>query len=334
MISKLLPAILVAITGSAMDKVLFDTDCGYFGDDGAALVMLLRSPQKVTIAGITTVSGNVWAAESAAFVQEILGLSGAGTLEIRTGAQMPLIHTPALAKQETGLEFQGAFSLPLKTAPPGRASAIELLAERIQKEPGQVTLLALGPMTNIAMLLRIHPELETKIRRLVFMGGNVHAAGNASRAAEFNFWFDPEAAQIVLRSRIPEKVMFPLDICNRAVVTRKHFDEIVSVKTPVTTRFREDAGLRYPAFLKNPNATGYLWDELPAAWLIDPGFVTRSETLYLDVDTRFAGAYGATVPLDRKLAPEATPVRVMIDLDFARVYGLYKRLLTGAGGRS
>src|ERR1039458_6618136 len=130
------------------------------------------------------------------------------------------------------------------------------LAATVEQNPGQITILALGPMTNVAMLLRLHPDLEGKIKRIVFMGGNVHVPGNASAAAEFNFWFDPEAAQAVLRSRILEKVMFPLDICNRAVLTKARFDEIIAAKTPVTERYKEDYGLRYPGFAKNPNATG------------------------------------------------------------------------------
>jgi purine nucleosidase len=181
---------------------------------------------------------------------------------------MPLVHTPAIARLEAPLQFQGAFGDTQKFAPPGSFTA-------------------LGPMTNIAMLLRLHPHLESKIRRIGFMGGNVHVLGNASAAAEFNFWFDPEAAQAMLRSRIPEKVMFPLDICNRAVVTKSRFDEIVAAKTAITERYRKDYGLRYTGFLNKPDATGFLWDELAAAWLLDTGFVTKSESGYLDVDTRF-----------------------------------------------
>jgi len=322
------PFLLMAAAAPPADKVVFDTDCGFFGDDGAALAMVLRSPGKVQVQAITAVSGNVWAAESAGYLTEILALLGHPEIKPYVGAQMPLVHTADLAKLEGPLEFQGAFGNPVKLAPPGRPGAIDALAAAIRQNPGQITILALGPMTNVALLLRLDPDLEGKIERIVFMGGNVHVAGNASPAAEFNFWFDPEAAQAVLRSRIPEKVMFPLDICNRAVLTKARFEEIVATKTPVTERYKEDYGLRYPGFLKNPEATGFLWDELAAAWLLDTGFVTRSETAWLDVDTRFGKTYGATVPLDRRLAPGATPVRVMLDLDYTRLWTLYKRLLT------
>jgi inosine-uridine nucleoside N-ribohydrolase len=319
--------LLLAAAAPAADEVVFDTDCGFFGDDGAALVMVLRSPDKVRVSAITAVSGNVWAAAGAGYLTEILGLLGHPEIKPYVGAQMPLIHTAAMAKLEGPLEFQGAFANPIKLASAGRPSAIDAMAALVRQNPGHITILALGPMTNVAILLRLHPDLEGKIRRIVFMGGNVHVPGNASGAAEFNFWFDPEAAQAVLRSRIPEKVMFPLDICNRAVLTKARFDEIIATKSPVTERYKEDYGLRYPGFLKNAKATGFLWDELAAAWLLDTGFVTKSETAWLDIDTRFGKTYGATIPLERRLAPDATPVRVMLDLDYARLWGLYKRLL-------
>jgi inosine-uridine nucleoside N-ribohydrolase len=322
------PLLLLAAAAPPADKVVFDTDCGFFGDDGAALAMVLRSPVKVQVTAITAVSGNVWAAESAGYLTEILGLLGHPEIKPYVGAQMPIVHTADMAKLEGPLEFQGAFGNPVKIAPPSEPAALTALAAAVEQSPSQITILALGPMTNVALLLRLHPDLEGKIKRIVFMGGNVHVPGNASAAAEFNFWFDPEAAQAVLRSRIPEKVMFPLDICNRAVLTKARFDEIVAARTPVTARYKEDYGLRYPGFVKNPNATGFLWDELAAAWLLDTGFVTQSDTEWLDIDTRFGKTYGATVPLERRLAPGATPVRVMLDLDYPRLWTLYKRLLT------
>src|SRR5262249_4863059 len=153
------------------------------------------------------------------------------------------------------LEFIGAFGekRPPSTARPPHPGAIEFLASEIERHPGEITVLAIGPMTNLALALRLKPSIETKIKRLVFMGGNVRVPGNVSRAAEFNFWFDPEAARIVLRSRIPQKVMFGLDICNHAPIRKPQFDELVAVRTPVTDILREDMGNRYPGFLKNPS---------------------------------------------------------------------------------
>ena len=331
-----------AVWSAGREIVLFDTDSGMFGDDGAALVMLVRSPSQVLIPAVTVVPGNVWAPQGAEYMLHILDLLHQPEIPVYLGAEAPLIHTAAMAL-EAGrrwgkLDYTGAFAqdpAPVKTAPGARFSArkprrgaVEFLISEIQRHPGQVTVLAIGPMTNLALALSLKPEIATQIKRVVFMGGNIHVPGNASSAAEFNFWFDPEAARIVLRSRIPQKVMFGLDICNTAPVRKPQFDEIVAIRTPITSLFREDLGNRYPGFLQHPEATAYLWDSLAAGYLIDPGFVTKSETAYLDVLSSWGRFYGSTVPLDRRVAPDATPVTVATQLDFKRIFGLYRDLLT------
>jgi inosine-uridine nucleoside N-ribohydrolase len=326
------------------ETVLFDTDSGLFGDDGAALVMLIRSPDQIAIPGVTVVPGNVWPAQGAEYMLHILDLLKRPQIPVYTGAQAPLVQSAAMAREYGrrwgGLEFTGAFAHndPLAVIPaPGsklsvrnvrREAAIQFLISEIERQPGQVTILAIGPMTNIAMALQMKPDIETKIKRIVFMGGNLKVPGNASQSAEFNFWFDPEAARIVLRSRIPQKVMFALDICNTAPLHKAEFDQIAGAHTPITDLFREDLGNRYPGFLHKPDAVGYMWDSLAAAYLLDPGFVTKSELLYLDVFTAWNKFYGSTVPLDRRLAPDATPVTFMLELDFKRVFALYRDKLT------
>jgi inosine-uridine nucleoside N-ribohydrolase len=237
------------------------------------------------------------------------------------------------------VEYMGAFAddpADVKPAPgahlTGRKAhhdtAVEFLISEIERNPGEVTILALGPMTNIALALRMRPEIETRIKRIVFMGGNVHVPGNATTSAEFNFWFDPEAARIVLRSRIPKKVMFGLDICNTAPLRKAQFEELIAVKTPITELIREDWGNRYPGFLQHPNAVNYMWDALAAAYLLDPGYVTKWESEHLDVLTIWGKFYGSTGRLDTRVAPNATPVDVALQLDFKRVWALFKSKLT------
>lgn len=331
-----------AAWSAGRDIVLFDTDSGMFGDDGAALVMLARSPSQILISGVTIVPGNVWAPQGAEYMIHILDLLHQPETPVYLGAQAPLVHTAAMARESERrwgkLEYTGAFGqdpAAVKPAPgahlstrKARHGAVEFIISEIDRHPGEVTVLELGPMTNLALALSMKPEIATRIKRLVFMGGNVHVGGNASSSAEFNFWFDPEAARIVLRSRIPHKVMFGLDICNTAPIRKQQFDEIVAARTPITDLFREDMGNRYPAFLRNPDATAYLWDSLAAGYLIDPGFVTKAETEYLDVLSSWGRFYGSTVPLDRRVAPDATPITVATQLDFNRIFALYKDRLT------
>jgi len=334
---------LPAMWAGGREMVVVDTDSGLFGDDGAAVVMLLRSPAQVSVSGITIVPGNVWPAQGAEYMLHILDLLKRPDVGVYRGAEEPLMHTAAMAREYGRrwgpLEFIGAFSQDPKEVKPApgarlaarrshRENAVDFLIAEIERHPGELTVLEIGPMTNLALALRMKPEIETKIKRLVFMGGNVHVGGNASALAEFNFWFDPEAARIVLRSRIPQKVMFGLDICNQAPLHKAEFDQVVGAHTPIADLFREDLGNRYPGFLQHPQATAYMWDSLAAAYLLDPGFVTRSEVHYLDVLAAWGKFYGSTVPLDRRVAPEATPVTEMLGLDFNRVFGLYRELLT------
>ncbi len=332
-----------SLCGAGRQIVVVDTDSCLFCDDGAALTMLLRSPEQVWVPGITLVPGNTWPAQGAEYTGHILDLLHRPQLPVYTGAQTPLVHSAAMAKEWErrwgALEYTGAFAqnpAEVRPAPgargparkPRQEGAVEFIVSEVERNPGAVTILAIGPMTNLALALRLHPEIETRIRRVVFMGGNLHVAGNASPAAEFNFWFDPEAARIVLRSRIPEKIMFALDICNTMPIRKAQFDQIAAAGTPITELFREDMGNRYPGFVQHPGATTYLWDSLAAAYVLDPGFVTRSDLEYLDVLSAWGRFYGATIPLDRRVAPDATPVRVMLQLDYERVWSLFKEKLT------
>jgi len=335
--------VICASVAAAQEKVIFDTDSGFFGDDGAALTMLLRSPEKVRVAGITVVSGNVWSRQGAEYMFDIMQAAGHPSVPLYLGANFPLTRTKAGTDEEARLwgplGFTGAFGRPPEELlspfggkftgrKPEGESAADFIIRTVEADPGHVTILEIGPMTNVALALRKRPGLAEKIKRLVFMGGNLYVPGNASKAAEFNFWFDPEAANEVLRSAIPEKVMFGLDICNHAPLGKKEFDQLIAVKTPITARIAEDFGNRYPGFFKKPNASAYIWDALAAAWLLDTGFVTRSEQQSLEVDTTFGKSYGQVRSRRDQPEPEPPPVQVMLDLDFPRLFALYKRLLT------
>lgn len=328
---KTIPALLVlALSAHAAERMIIDTDCGYFGDDGATIAMLLRAPSTAKVEAITIVSGNVWSASSLRFTRDILKLLGHPQIPIYLGADMPLKHTPAMAEEAHRkwgpLEFRGAFGEKKPPTPKIPANAVDEIIRRIEAAPGQITIVALGPMTNIALALRKRPAIASEIRRLVFMGGQLRVPGNASKQAEFNFWFDPEAASAVLQSPIRHKIMFGLDVCNRALLDKPGFDAIVKVRTPITRRFAEDFGNRYPAFYKNPKATVSLWDSLVAAWLIAPTLFAPPEPLHLDVDTRFGENYGRV--LERKQAEGATPVSMLNTVNYPGVFALFRDLLT------
>lgn len=122
--------------------------------------------------------------------------------------------------------------------------------------------------------------------------------------------------------------MIGLDLTNQAPIHKSDYERIIAAKTPITDLYAEDMGNLYPGFNKNPNAVTYMWDALVSAYLIDPRVVTASETMFLDVDSRFGKNYGAVIALDRSVAPDATPVQVMKRLDRERAWRIYKTGLT------
>lgn len=295
--------------------LLIDTDPGRFTDDTAAIIMCLRSPERVRVHGITVVSGNVWAQDGERYIRDSLRVLGR-KVTVKLGAQRPLVHTPEMSRRQGELEFAGAFG---EKEPPQRRETASAYLER-ELDKHRASILAIGPLTNIARLLERRPDLAARIEKLVIMGGNVDVAGNVTKAAEFNFWFDPEAARAVFRSPV-KKVLFPLDVCNQAVVTRRHFDEVTAVDTPVTRLYRESFGNEFPAFLKKPDARGYLWDELAAAYVIDPSVVTSLRVRNLDVETTFGPRYGAVIAGEY-------PVEVAESADAGRSWNLVRSLLT------
>ncbi len=317
----------ILLAAPAMSQIILDTDSGFFGDDGVALTMLLRSNHAKDLIGITVVYGKVWSSDGVGYMKRTAKFLGRPALPVLAGSANPLAHTPALRRKETGIEFDGAFGLPLpKTNPP--ADGIDFLIRTIEANPHRVTILAIGPLTNLATALHIRPDLATKIESVVIMGGNAHVPGNASKSAEFNFWFDPEAAHLVLRSAIPKKLLFPLDVCNKAHLTEALFNRVIAVKTPITNLYREDFGNRYPGFLKNRKAESFLWDELATAGLLNPRLITRTESAWLDVDTTFGPRYGAVKLFDKSPIPETTPTTVVLDMDFPKVFETYLAALT------
>ena len=322
-------------------RLLVDTDSAVFNDDAAALAMLVRRRDLFDLLGVTVVAGNHTVPQGAEHMLHLLELTGAADVPLHLGAHAPLVNTPERAARWEArwgpIAFKGAFSAAPEVQPPhgGRfaatrprsSDAVAFLIETFERHPDEITLVVLGPMTNVALALRLRPDLAPRIRSLVFMGGNARVPGNVTPAAEFNFWFDPEAAAAVLAAPIPRVVMFGLDITNHAPLHKTLFDRIVAVDTPLTRLMRHDMGARFDG---DSSATAYVWDCITTAWLIEPSIVTASERLPVTVDTTFGRSYGATI-VDPGGARGGRRIEVMLDLDVERFFALYADLLTRTG---
>jgi inosine-uridine nucleoside N-ribohydrolase len=201
--------------------VLIDCDPGQ--DDALALLLALASPE-LGVLGVTAVAGNQTVDKTTANALRVLELAGRTDIRVASGAEGPLsgeLVVAADAHGETGLD---GVDLPSACTEPVPEHAKDFLAARLGASERPVTLIALGPLTNVALLLEAHPEATRRIERIVLMGGAIHE-GNQTPSAEFNIWIDPEAAALVFESGL-DVTMVGLDVTNKAVLTAADADSI------------------------------------------------------------------------------------------------------------
>ena len=201
-------------------KIVLDTDPGH--DDAVALLLALASPE-VELLGVTTVAGNQTLAKTTANALKILEFVGRTDVPVHVGCERPLVReqwAAAYVHGESGLDGP---ELPPPATAPADGHAIDFIAEIVSAQD-DVTLVPVGPLTNIGLLLARYPGIEQRIGRIVLMGGAI-AEGNVTPAAEFNIWADPEAAHRVFTSGV-DVTMVGLDVTHRALITPEHVERL------------------------------------------------------------------------------------------------------------
>jgi inosine-uridine nucleoside N-ribohydrolase/sugar/nucleoside kinase (ribokinase family) len=199
--------------------ILIDCDPGH--DDAIALLLALASPE-VELLGVTSVAGNQTLDKTTANALRVLEFAGRGDVPVAAGADRPLVRDQFVAAYvhgETGLDGP---DLPPPQGKPVDRHAVDFLAETIRNHDRPVTLIPVGPLTNVALLLALHPDARPE--RIVLMGGAI-AEGNVTPAAEFNIWCDPEAAARVFASGI-DVTMIGLDVTHKALFTQAHIGRL------------------------------------------------------------------------------------------------------------
>ncbi len=183
-------------------KILIDTDCGV--DDSIAIMIALAA-ENIDVMGITTVSGNTYVNQVTDNVLRLLSYLGYGNIPVYRGAHRPLVAVPKTGERIHGDNGLGNVELPRTAKSVEGISAPEAIY-RIAKENPGIIFVTLGPLTNIAMAFNLYPDLKDLVKEIVAMGGALYK-GNVTRFAEFNFYFDPEAAQYVFNTGVPMKVL-------------------------------------------------------------------------------------------------------------------------------
>lgn len=297
-------------------------------DDSMALMLALQSPE-IEILGVTTVAGNDSVERATSDVLRMLEIANRASIPVFQGADMPLVHEKSdYAVRKYGKWYSDD---PPETPPGGFAtkqaedeSAVSFLVRTVMSKPQLVTVVAIGPLTNIAQAIRAEPRFAENVKSLVIMGGAVallpHGAGNITPNAEFNFWVDPEAAHVTLRSGIPIELS-PLNVSRKSALTKDWYEKMVAADTPLTQLLIDTLGRRFEAA---PDRSWFMYDQIAMASVIDPSLVT-SERLYVDVNISHGISYGVSVG-GREIWPGAEgaqQMNVQYDLDWPRFIEMF-----------
>jgi purine nucleosidase len=271
--------------------MVVDTDTA--SDDAVALIMALRS-KETDVKAITVVAGNVpleQASRNARYTAELCGAS----VPVFEGAPRPLLREPHTAQFFHGLDGLGDQGYPPPKTPPASGHAVAALVETIRKHPG-LTLVTLGPLTNVALALLQAPDLAAQVGRCVVMGGAACTVGNVTPAAEYNMWCDPEAARICFRSGMPVELV-GWELCRgRAVLNQADLERFRALGTPLA-HFAVDCNataLEANLRLFGENGIG-LPDPVAMAVALEPGIVTRKSRHAVDVECEGTLTRGMTL---------------------------------------
>jgi inosine-uridine nucleoside N-ribohydrolase len=326
-------------------KIIINQDGSGPGGSNMQTIALLAQSPKVEVLGITVVSGNQWRDEEVAHTLRLLEIMGRTDIPVVPGAAFPLVRRreeSQIWQQRFGkVAFAGAWDdrwwhepfvvPPLPEGSPTTKAANEdaahFLIRKVHEFPHAVTIYEGGPMTNLALAISIDPQFPELAEQLVFMGGSIAPQTDDAEFVnnprhEFNFWFDPDAAQVVLRAPWKKIVCTPTDISIKTRLTPEMIKQIDASGTPLA---------RYVArFYQTGQGGEYMWDELAAAAWIDPSLITKRETRYMGVDLDRGAGYGNTITWTEKDKPKigVQAVEIQDDLDTEKFYRMFISLMS------
>jgi inosine-uridine nucleoside N-ribohydrolase len=351
MVCFLLFAGAAAVHGQTRRKIIIDQDArGPATTDQQSMLALLNAPQ-AEVLGITVVSGDMWRDEEVAHTLRMLELTHHRDIKVYPGAIFPLINTKEeIARWEKlygVVRYQGTWKQygqganariphePYEIPPLPEGSptikaqdedAAHFIIRTVHQYPHEVTIYAGGPLTNIALALRLDPQVAELAQELVVMGGsigpeNMPMAWKTENRREFNFWFDPEAVHIVLRAPWRKITVTTVDISVKTHMTKAVIAQIAKAGTPSADYIGKYSGEEF------------LWDELAALAWLDPSLITKQEKVYMDMDISHTAGYGNTLVWTEDEHPGLGEqlVNVQEDLDNARFMKMLVELLSAPG---
>ncbi len=327
----------------ARQKVLLDADMVEAFDDGIAMLMLAAAPS-IDLIGVTTVSGNSWVEAGTAFTIRQLELAGKKNIPVAMGAEFPLRANRHETLEAERILFGighdvwlGSFGLPkpqswqefyekhYKTKPsfaPIKQHAVDFIIESVRKYPHELTIAAIGPCTNLALAIRKAPDIIPLIKRVIYMGGAFFQPGNVTPAAEYNWWFDPEAARMSLRAPFREQIMVGLDVAEDIEFTWKEYERVLKTLGGNTLADMLEKSHVGVSFGKNKKFSHFVWDVIVSAILIDPRIIAEETVHYVDVNDAFGLSYGQSLAYPKNGPAGAQKARIILEINEDRFWDM------------
>jgi len=304
-------------------RILIDTDPGI--DDACAILLALASPE-VSLEGLNIVHGNCSLEQGTINALSVLELANAGHIPVAKGCEIPLVQPSLLAPETHGNTGIGHAKLPSPKSRPVVQHGCDFLIEKILSSPGEITLVAIGPLTNVALAIRQEPRVIDAIKELIIMGGAIRHEGNTTALAEFNTYVDPHAAHIVYHAGIPTTLV-PLDVTYQCILTAQDVARLQKIDSPIT-KFIKDATKFYMEYHDDYQGIEgcVINDPLALALTFAPELCDYQELL-VDVDLSGGVSMGKTFadfynygkkPANMKVALGVRP-RDFIELFLARM---------------
>ncbi len=299
-------------------RVILDVDPGV--DDALAILLAVASPE-IEVLGVTVVSGNVPVETGTQNALDVLAFVGASHIPVYRGAGRPLVREPVHTREVHGHRGLGSAILPSASVE-AREGAIEFLSEG----SADTTLVAVGPLTNLALAERAHPGTLRKAKEVVVMGGAVLVPGNSSPTAEYNFFADPQAAKEVLASGA-NLTLVPLDVTHQVRMTEEDIGQLVGQGATDRVRFFEEASR---VVVEHGRSTGgfvgiHLHDPVAVGWTLEPDLF-GTESFWLDVEVDGTLTAGQVVVDRRRVEDEkrvGRPVRCIVQADVSGFLSLF-----------
>ena len=319
-----------------LKRVIIDTDPGI--DDAAAVLLALASPE-LSVEAITTVYGNGAVETCTANAYRVLDAASRLDIPVLPGAGKPLLRNPAegWASQVHGDDALGNTNIPLPTKgidSPDRYHAAVEIVQRVMASPGQLSILALGRLTNLALALSLEPRLAQAVKQIIIMGGTVHVAGNVSPVASANLYEDPESAAIVYASG-SSLVQVGLDVCNKVCISLEQLDGLSQADTAAARLLTAATGCLRQYYLTRGLITetdGVRYNDVPAvAFAIDPSLF-RGLDMEVHIETQSPLTRGQTVAESGHRDGRNPNVHVCLEVDAPKVTELFTQRIADYRG--